>query len=656
MVIFTYNRVRERCGTMKRFMSAVLAYCLLVGIVMAGSGRTAAAAAADPKIAEVGRNGSLLMEDGSLWIDSLGNRKLQHFPNMKAKALVEEERTGYALTSDGKILSWSSGQKPKVVKEDKSIRELKLGYWLRSDGTVRGFDKRADKLQNVVRFYNGEALVALTGNGELLVNLGGDEFQKIDTIESPSSVADIAMYGFDVVVHYKNGDVVLHSWFNVWDKSDPPQTIAQNVVHLSTNSNGHLFLTHRDGTVSYYRSGELNALKETKDFVKTVGVGYASFYGKKRDGSWVYYEEGKTKLVTVPKIASLSVKLSDPLPYVGDKVKVDIVANYSNNDKKTIPLKEADLVIEKPYIAERSSDGTLKVKAAGTTKITVKQGGVSKSVTLSASYGYYLQYAKQVNGVIYIPVKDVFETMGAKVSYNSGTKTFTAKLGNTVVELKQGSANAKVDGKAVRMKGTVRQENGMTVFPASLLADQFGAKLKWDAKRQVLTVSFGQGHIWIESVDTQAIDKRTALGGLNAYIGKTYYVNHYQGWKRFMKVKLVDIEVEDRMYKPVFQTDGGKQYAGYSTTADRLKELLADAYTFLNYDPYKKYKWPSSVWKLIEAEKIAIGMTKQQVLLSWGEPTSTSTVSGSGITVETWGYGYYTFVTFTNGKVSSIVR
>lgn len=55
-----------------------------------------------------------------------------------------------------------------------------------------------------------------------------------------------------------------------------------------------------------------------------------------------------------------------------------------------------------------------------------------------------------------------------------------------------------------------------------------------------------------------------------------------------------------------------------------------------------------------KAEKISIGMTKDQVKLSWGNPDSTSVVSGSGITVETWGYGLKQYVTFTNGKVSQV--
>lgn len=73
-------------------------------------------------------------------------------------------------------------------------------------------------------------------------------------------------------------------------------------------------------------------------------------------------------------------------------------------------------------------------------------------------------------------------------------------------------------------------------------------------------------------------------------------------------------------------------------------------------DPKGLYPdWPEAVWDLIKDFRIAIGMTKDQVLLSWGQPKRVNrTILASG-TYEQWVYGDTgPYVYFESGIVTAI--
>ena len=63
--------------------------------------------------------------------------------------------------------------------------------------------------------------------------------------------------------------------------------------------------------------------------------------------------------------------------------------------------------------------------------------------------------------------------------------------------------------------------------------------------------------------------------------------------------------------------------------------------------------YPLKIRKAIAEEKIVLGMTKRQLILSWGKPESiNSTVTAAGRN-EQWVYGSGWYVYFTNGIVSA---
>ncbi|WP_054956485.1 hypothetical protein [Paenibacillus dakarensis] len=75
---------------------------------------------------------------------------------------------------------------------------------------------------------------------------------------------------------------------------------------------------------------------------------------------------------------------------------------------------------------------------------------------------------------------------------------------------------------------------------------------------------------------------------------------------------------------------------------------------FYSSNPKDSYpNWPKQVWDNIANSKISIGMTKEQVFMSWGAPDDTSTYRSSRSTSDSWYYSRDSLF-FYNGVLESI--
>ncbi|MFD2442654.1 hypothetical protein ACFSO7_01420 [Bacillus sp. CGMCC 1.16607] len=94
----------------------------------------------------------------------------------------------------------------------------------------------------------------------------------------------------------------------------------------------------------------------------------------------------------------------------------------------------------------------------------------------------------------------------------------------------------------------------------------------------------------------------------------------------------------------------------YTMSSSNVTQLLTDGKNFVSYDPYKKHNWSSYIWNQINAEQVSLGMTKDQVKLSWGSPAATSISNSFGKTIEVWVYSNFDTVSFVNGKATLIIE
>jgi len=124
----------------------------------------------------------------------------------------------------------------------------------------------------------------------------------------------------------------------------------------------------------------------------------------------------------------------------------------------------------------------------------------------SRSYGISSQIAVDVDGTgqtfdqnpltlsgsTMVPLRAIFETMGAEVSYDAATKTVTAQKGCTVGVLTIDQKTAYVNGTKVQLEVPAQLVNGFTVAPARFAAEAFGGQVTWDGKLRTVNITKGK--------------------------------------------------------------------------------------------------------------------------------------------------------------------
>lgn len=92
------------------------------------------------------------------------------------------------------------------------------------------------------------------------------------------------------------------------------------------------------------------------------------------------------------------------------------------------------------------------------------------------------------NGRILVPLRGVFEEMGAYVQWRADTQTVIANKAGHTVRLRIGARQGHIDGRAVRLDVPAVVENGTTLVPIRFLSESLGADVLWDDRRQMVMI------------------------------------------------------------------------------------------------------------------------------------------------------------------------
>lgn len=110
------------------------------------------------------------------------------------------------------------------------------------------------------------------------------------------------------------------------------------------------------------------------------------------------------------------------------------------------------------------------------------------SVLLNGNEINFETYPYIENGVTMVPIRAIFEALGAEVYYDAETKTIMASKGNTVVELVTGSENALINGERKELSAPIINKNGSTMVPLRFVSEALGAQVNWDTETKTITI------------------------------------------------------------------------------------------------------------------------------------------------------------------------
>ena len=88
-----------------------------------------------------------------------------------------------------------------------------------------------------------------------------------------------------------------------------------------------------------------------------------------------------------------------------------------------------------------------------------------------------------------VPLRAIFEALGASVDWNGDTQTVTAVKDDIIISLQIGSNVLNKNGKNITLNVPAQLVNGRTLVPARAVAESFGASVDWDNDSQTVLIT-----------------------------------------------------------------------------------------------------------------------------------------------------------------------
>ncbi len=94
-----------------------------------------------------------------------------------------------------------------------------------------------------------------------------------------------------------------------------------------------------------------------------------------------------------------------------------------------------------------------------------------------------------INNRTMVPLRKIFESLGAVVDWDNATKTVTATKDNTTVVLTIGNSKIYVNGSSIALDTPACVVNNRTLVPVRAISEAFGAEVNWDSVTQTVIIS-----------------------------------------------------------------------------------------------------------------------------------------------------------------------
>jgi hypothetical protein len=87
-----------------------------------------------------------------------------------------------------------------------------------------------------------------------------------------------------------------------------------------------------------------------------------------------------------------------------------------------------------------------------------------------------------------VPMRSIFEALGAGVQWTDSTQTVKATRGETIVELTIGETEATVNGHSVALDVPAMMHRGSTMVPLRFVSESLGADVRWSGATQTVSI------------------------------------------------------------------------------------------------------------------------------------------------------------------------
>ncbi len=115
------------------------------------------------------------------------------------------------------------------------------------------------------------------------------------------------------------------------------------------------------------------------------------------------------------------------------------------------------------------------------------------TVTVDGNLVVFDQPPVMVGGRVLIPMRGVFQRLGARVEWVDSAQQVIARRGSTVVVLQPGVRSALVDGRTIVLDVPALIMGGRTLVPLRFVGQALGARVDWNDASRIVSVSSASG-------------------------------------------------------------------------------------------------------------------------------------------------------------------
>ena len=103
-----------------------------------------------------------------------------------------------------------------------------------------------------------------------------------------------------------------------------------------------------------------------------------------------------------------------------------------------------------------------------------------------------------VEGRTLVPLRVIFEALGAWVDWNGDTQTVTARKDDITISLQIGSNTLIKNGSYITLDVPAQLVNSRTLVPVRAVAESFGAEVEWDGESNAVYIYLFSDDDWYD--------------------------------------------------------------------------------------------------------------------------------------------------------------
>jgi hypothetical protein len=139
------------------------------------------------------------------------------------------------------------------------------------------------------------------------------------------------------------------------------------------------------------------------------------------------------------------------------------------------------------------------------------------NVTIDGVKQVFPQSAVVIGGSTLVPMRAIFEKLGATLKWDNNSQTATATKGDKTISITIGKENAFVNGRSVQLAAKALLVNGNTMVPLRFVSEALGGSVTWDANTNTTHIVSAGG------VVQAPVESGTKVGNIAVKYGKHDY-------------------------------------------------------------------------------------------------------------------------------------